>query len=156
MEYWGHGLQPYLGCNNIKSRYGLECLFRFYSYGLEKRYRQEIFDDFHELTLMDYDNGSLYGLEKFWAYEFYRKDKDQRRMVVSEALRTLLDEFKGFDDFKRRQQELHQRGPSLGAGSVGGSGLNLGPQRAGGEKMYKAPGNSHANVGVIIMFGYVT
>lgn len=31
------------------SRYGIECLFRFYSYGLELHFRQEFFDDFQVL-----------------------------------------------------------------------------------------------------------
>ena len=39
-------------------RYGLECLFRFYSYGLEKRFRPEIFKDFQEDTITDYEMGA--------------------------------------------------------------------------------------------------
>ena len=27
-------------------RYGLECLFRFYSYGLERKFRPELYKDF--------------------------------------------------------------------------------------------------------------
>lgn len=54
-------------------RYGLECLFRFYSYGLEKKFREDIFKDFQEETLRDHDNGYLYGLEKFWAFLKYYK-----------------------------------------------------------------------------------
>lgn len=54
-------------------RYGLECLFRFYSYGLEKRFREDVFKDFQNETLKDYATGSLYGLEKFWAFLKYYK-----------------------------------------------------------------------------------
>ncbi len=54
-------------------RYGLECLFRFYSYGLEKRFREDLFQDFQDETLHDHDNGYLYGLEKFWAFLKYYK-----------------------------------------------------------------------------------
>ena len=54
-------------------RYGLECLFRFYSYGLEKKFRLEVFNDFQTETLRDHDDGSLYGLEKFWAFLKYYK-----------------------------------------------------------------------------------
>ena len=54
-------------------RYGLECLFRFYSYGLEKKFRVAVFDDFQEETLRDHDVGFLYGLEKFWAFLGYYK-----------------------------------------------------------------------------------
>ena len=39
--------------------YGLQCLFRFYSYGLEKtRTRPLIYRDFEEYTLRDYESGS--------------------------------------------------------------------------------------------------
>lgn len=41
------------------SRYGLECLFRFYSYGLEKLFRPHLFEDFQDLTLSDYKKGGL-------------------------------------------------------------------------------------------------
>lgn len=41
-------------------RYGLECLFRFYSYGLEKKFRQEIFKDFQEETKRDYEAGNYH------------------------------------------------------------------------------------------------
>ena len=54
-------------------RYGLECLFRFYSYGLEKKFREDVFRDFEEETLKDHDAGHLYGLEKFWAFLKYYK-----------------------------------------------------------------------------------
>ena len=56
-------------------RYGLECLFRFYSYGLEKKFREDVFRDFEEETLKDHDAGHLYGLEKFWAFLKYYKVK---------------------------------------------------------------------------------
>lgn len=39
------------------SRYGLECLFRYYSYGLEKKFRPDIFKDFQEETIKDYEAG---------------------------------------------------------------------------------------------------
>ena len=57
------------------SRYGLECLFRFYSYGLEKKFRMTVFADFQEETLKDQDAGFYYGLEKFWAFLTYYKVK---------------------------------------------------------------------------------
>lgn len=31
--------------------YGMECLFRFYSYGLEKRWNANLYRDFEEMTL---------------------------------------------------------------------------------------------------------
>lgn len=40
-------------------RYGLECLFRFYSYGLEKHFRLNLFKDFQEEVIRDTDNGKF-------------------------------------------------------------------------------------------------
>lgn len=44
-------------CVCVKYRYGLECLFRYYSYGLEKKFRPDIFKDFQEETIKDYEAG---------------------------------------------------------------------------------------------------
>lgn len=44
-------------CFYAPHRYGLECLFRFYSYGLEKRFRLDLFKDFQEETLKDFEKG---------------------------------------------------------------------------------------------------
>jgi hypothetical protein len=45
-------------CNvSFLSRYGLECLFRFFSYGLEKKFRMDLFKDFQEETIRDYEAG---------------------------------------------------------------------------------------------------
>lgn len=52
--------------------YGMECLFRFYSYGLESHFKLELYREFEERTLKDFKSGSLYGLEKFWAYHHYQ------------------------------------------------------------------------------------
>ena len=38
-------------------RYGLECLFRFYSYGLEKKFKADLFKDFQAETMRDHDQG---------------------------------------------------------------------------------------------------
>lgn len=37
----------------------MECLFRFYTYGLEKHLRPEVFDDFQRETLRDYEAGKF-------------------------------------------------------------------------------------------------
>lgn len=45
----------------------MECLFRFYSYGLEKSFSGDLYRDFEDLTLKDYNATTpprLYGLEK--------------------------------------------------------------------------------------------
>jgi hypothetical protein len=38
-------------------RYGLECLFRFFSYGLEKKFRPEVYQDFQAETIADFESG---------------------------------------------------------------------------------------------------
>ena len=37
-----------------------------FSYGLEKEFREELYEDFEQLTLDFYTKGNLYGLEKYW------------------------------------------------------------------------------------------
>lgn len=43
---------------NVCFRYGLECLFRYYSYGLERKFRPELYKDFQAETIRDYENGN--------------------------------------------------------------------------------------------------
>jgi len=79
-------------------RYGLECLFRFFSYGLETRFRPHLFKDFEIETLRDYEKGELYGLEKFWAFlKYYKKAKE---LSVGSEISKVLEQFKTIDDFK--------------------------------------------------------
>lgn len=49
-------------------RYGVEALFRFYMYGLEKKFRPEIYLAFQKDTMADMKSGQLYGVEKFWMF----------------------------------------------------------------------------------------
>ena len=44
-------------CTHNNNRYGMECIFRFYSYGLERKFRADIFKDFQQLTVEDYNAG---------------------------------------------------------------------------------------------------
>ena len=81
----------------IYYRYGIECLFRFYSYGLEKKFRSEVYNDFQEDTLTDYRDGQLYGLEKFWAFLRY-SGRDDRG--INSELKSILAKFKTVDDFR--------------------------------------------------------
>jgi la-related protein 1 len=78
-------------------RYGLECLFRFYSYGLERKFRPEIYLDFQQETMMDVKRGQLYGLEKFCAFLKYYKHS--RRLEVDAFLKQQLAKYKQLDDF---------------------------------------------------------
>lgn len=114
-------------CFQIYDRYGLECLFRFYSYGLEKRYRKELFEDFQELTLADYERGHLYGLEKFWAYTYYRKDKKKRELKINEPLTALLQKYKSVEDFRNAE---------------------VTPSEASAEQTYKVP---HHSVSLLVL-----
>ena len=85
----------------------MECLFRLYSYGLESRFRADLFEDFQNLTVFDYfDNQEMYGLEKFWAYFHFRKDKKCRPEVedmVSPRLRGALNKFPTIKDFRKER-----------------------------------------------------
>ncbi|KAJ3099396.1 La ribonucleoprotein domain member 1B [Phlyctochytrium planicorne] len=103
-------------------RYGLECLFRFFSYGLESHFKSELFKDFMELTRDDYIvRGELYGLEKFWAYLFYRKDKAKRpevdNMVIPE-LKEALKQFKSAGDFKKARNARLAAANATASGSA--------------------------------------
>jgi len=85
-------------------RYGLECLFRFYSYGLENKIKADVLQDFQHLVLQDYHCNSLYGLEKFWAFLRYRKDKKPIEIIPEVDI--LLSEFKTINDFRRKEKEM--------------------------------------------------
>jgi len=80
-------------------RYGLECLFRLYSYGLEKESRADLFEDFQQLTLQDYHEGYLYGLEKFWAFLKYRKYDTP--LAIHPEIQDLLTKYRTLDDFRQ-------------------------------------------------------
>lgn len=83
--------------------YGIECLFRFYSYGLEKEFRDDLYEDFEQLTLDFYLKGNLYGLEKYWAFHHYRGKHDQKAPLKKhpELERLLREEYCSLHDFNR-------------------------------------------------------
>lgn len=73
-------------------------MFRFYSYGLEKHFREDIYKDFQEETLLDVDANQLYGLEKFWAFlKYYKKSST---LQVIEKLKEKLEKYKTIEDFR--------------------------------------------------------
>ena len=82
--------------NELINSYGLECLFRFYSYGLERKFRSDIYKEFQSETLKDYDEGQLYGLEKFWAYLRYSRKKPD----IDSRLNGILKNYKRLEDFR--------------------------------------------------------
>lgn len=98
-------------------RYGVECLFRFYTYGLEKHFRRDVFEDFQNETLRDYEagklnepllerstnlfslrlhKGQLYGMEKFWAFLKYSR----RKPKVDGKIEDILKNYKCLEDFR--------------------------------------------------------
>ncbi|KAJ8926931.1 hypothetical protein NQ314_020783 [Rhamnusium bicolor] len=79
-------------------RYGLECLFRFYSYGLEVKFRPHLYEDFQYETIKDYESGQLYGLEKFWAFLKYYKHGGH--LTISPILKKFLSKFRTIEDFR--------------------------------------------------------
>lgn len=83
--------------NDKGFRYGVEALFRFYMYGLEKRFRPDIYKAFQQDTLTDVKSGQLYGLEKFW--NFMRRSKLSKQLIVEKALEVELSKFNSPDDF---------------------------------------------------------
>jgi len=95
-------------------RYGLECLFRFYSYGLERKFRADLYKEFEEETLKDYDEGQLYGLEKFWAYLKYSRQKPDITPRLSDILQNYkrLEDFRVVSDQTSMVSSLQQRLPS--------------------------------------------
>ncbi|TRY99108.1 hypothetical protein DNTS_021540 [Danionella cerebrum] len=92
-RFWSFFLRD----NFNRKIYGLECMFRFFSYGLERRFRPDIFQDFQKETIQDYEKGQLYGLEKFWAFLKYSKVKNQ---PIDPKLQEYLSKFKSIDDFR--------------------------------------------------------
>jgi la-related protein 1 len=91
--------------------YGIECLFRFYSYGLEAQFSKNIYKEFEEFVLKDQEAGQLYGLEKFWAYHHYHGLPENSGIKMHPKLAHLLEtEYTSIDDFKakRENQKQHQ------------------------------------------------
>ena len=83
--------------------YGIECLFRFYSYGLEKKYRDDLYNDFEQLTLDFYHKGNLYGLEKYWAFHHFRDQKEPIKKHP-ELDRLLREEYRRLEDFRTKEK----------------------------------------------------
>eukprot|EP00210_Caulerpa_lentillifera_P004580 g4370.t1 len=93
--------------NEEGARYGIESLFRFFSYGLEKYFNEELYRDFEKLVLKDYhEEGSLYGLEKFWAFHHYGGIPEESDVSVDPILKKLIDDhYSTLDDFRRDTHE---------------------------------------------------
>ena len=92
--------------------YGLECLFRFYSYGLEKHFNALLFGQFQDAVRRDLAKSvyfmramclltdivdNLYGLEKLWAFMKFQKISET--LSVEPDLATELAKYKKSADF---------------------------------------------------------
>ncbi|RRT40284.1 hypothetical protein GW17_00060413, partial [Ensete ventricosum] len=95
------------------------------SYGLEKHFRDDLYDDFEQLTLEFYKKGNLYGLEKYWAFHHYREDRGSTEPLRKhpELERLLREEYRSLDDFRAKEKvsgkECSSSSSSRGGGSNG-------------------------------------
>lgn len=81
---------------------------RFFSYGLEKRFKQDLFHDFEDLCIAEYKKGHLYGIEKFRAFLVYRRAKFP--LSVKPELEEILAKYPTLDSFPK--DETRQRSAS--------------------------------------------
>jgi hypothetical protein len=114
--------------------YGLECLFRFFSYGLEAKFKPDLYRDFEAVTLREYTayNG-LYGLEKLWAFHHYCGIPADADVEVDPDLKKLLEgPFKTLDCFRAEQRRREAAAKKAG-GVVSGGQQQAGAAAAGGQ-----------------------
>jgi hypothetical protein len=106
--------------------YGLECLFRFFSYGLEAKFKPDLYQDFEIMTLREFQRyNGLYGLEKFWAFHHYSGLPADCTLEVHPELKALLEgPYKTLDCFReeQRRRELAAAAAEAEGGREGGGG----------------------------------
>jgi len=124
--------------------YGLECLFRFYSYGLEAKFKPELYRDFEEVTLREYKQyNGLYGLEKLWAFHHYCGMPADCDLDVNAELKELLEgPFKTLDCFRTEQRRREAAAEAAARGEDGKKGGSGG--RGGGHHQHHHPHNHRA------------
>ena len=95
-------------------RYGIECLFRYYSYGLERKFRPELYKDFmtetikvsNDLPKRERGSGILILFERFSAHNYHiklfviLKDAESGQMYG-------LEKFWAFMKYYKHSAELH-------------------------------------------------
>lgn len=93
-----------------KSHYGIECFFRFASYGLETFWNINVFHDFENEALASYKKGDYYGMEKLKA--FLVNQKYDFKIPVREDIQAILDKYptpKSFREVKKQHVANSQR-----------------------------------------------
>lgn len=58
---------------SLGATYGIQCFYRFCSYGLETNWNIEVYETFEDEAMSDYWKGNKYGLEKFKAFHINQK-----------------------------------------------------------------------------------
>lgn len=58
---------------SLGANYGIQCFYRFCSYGLETNWLPEVYETFEDEAMSDYWKGNKYGLEKFKAFHINQK-----------------------------------------------------------------------------------
>jgi la-related protein 1 len=79
-------------------RYGIESLFRFYSFGLEAKFRPQIYFDFQKDLLADVKRGSNFALERF--LYFLKRYKYANQLEILPDVQKELEKFKKSDEYK--------------------------------------------------------
>ena len=89
------------------SHYGIECFFRFCSYGLELFWDPAIYEDFQNEAINDYNRNSTYGLEKLRA--FLINQKHDFPIPTRPDVEVVLDKYPTIQSFREQQQsKRHQ------------------------------------------------
>ena len=83
------------------SHYGIECYFRFCSYGLETNWMEDVFHDFENEAMEDYYRKSYYGLEKLKAFKV--NQKYDFPIPIRADIDKLISSFPTMRSFRERQ-----------------------------------------------------
>ncbi|XVF05659.1 hypothetical protein REPUB_Repub05bG0191700 [Reevesia pubescens] len=110
LEENGFKQQKYLKfhkrCLSDRKKLGIGCseeMNSLYSYGLEKKYQDDLYKDFEQLTLDFYHKGNLYGLEKYWAFHHFRDQKEPLKKHP-ELDSLLKEEYRRLQDFRVKEK----------------------------------------------------
>lgn len=94
-----------------KSGYGMECFFRFASYGLEGFWNESVYKDFESEAMNDYKRGSLYGMEKLKA--FHLNHHHTFEIPINPQIKAILDKYPTTKSF--HEDTRPKRTPSSGS-----------------------------------------